>query len=47
MVTRRQFLASTLAGTAGLGLIPTGAWSAPTSPKPSKLVAIVTSTYGP
>jgi multiple sugar transport system substrate-binding protein len=49
MVTRRQFLASAsaLAGIAGLGLQPNRAWAVPTSPKPSKLVAIVTSTYGP
>src|SRR3954447_21745469 len=49
MVTRRQFLvsASALAGSVGLGLPSNRAWSAPTSPKPNKLVAIVTSTYGP
>jgi ABC-type sugar transport system, periplasmic component len=49
MVTRRQFLASAsaFAGSAGLGLLPNTTWAAPTSPKPSKLVAIVTSTYGP
>ncbi|MBM6596290.1 extracellular solute-binding protein [Microvirga pudoricolor] len=49
MVTRRQFLvsASALAGSVGMGLHSSRAWAAPTSPKPSKLVAIVTSTYGP
>jgi multiple sugar transport system substrate-binding protein len=49
MVTRRQFLASAsaVAGSAGLGLLPNTAWTAPSSPKPSKLTAIVTSTYGP
>jgi multiple sugar transport system substrate-binding protein len=49
MVTRRQFLASAsaVAGSAGLGLLPNTVWSAPSSPKPSKLIAIVTSTYGP